>query len=98
VVDDAISRAWCYAESGIVDQPIVGGFIAAPTFAFWGTDGKWGIEGYGVDPDYELDNEPHMLAKGCDQQLNKAIEVILKELKEKPVKFPSQPKFPDRSK
>jgi len=57
-----------------------------------------GIEGYGIDPDYDLDNEPHMLAKGCDQQLNKAIEVILKELKEKPVKFPSQPKFPDRSK
>ena len=79
-------------------KPIDGGFIAAPTFAFWGTDGKWGIEGYGVDPDYELDNEPHMLAKGCDQQLNKAIEVILKELKKKPVKFPAQPEFPDRSK
>lgn len=79
-------------------KPIDGGFIAAPTFAFWGTDGKWGIEGYGVDPDYDIDNEPHILAKGCDQQLNKAIEVILKELKEKPFTFPSQPEFPDRSK
>ncbi len=79
-------------------KPIDGGFIAAPTFAIWSTDGKWEIEGYGVDPDYDLDNEPHMLAKGCDQQLDKAIEVILKKLKENPVKIPSQPAFPDRSK
>ena len=79
-------------------KPIDGGFIAAPTFAFWGTDGQWDIEGYGVDPDYDLENEPHMLAKGCDQQLNKAIEVILKELEKKPVTFPNQPAFPDRSK
>ena len=35
-----------------------------------------------------------MLANGCDQQLDKAIEVILKELKKKPVKFPNQPEFP----
>jgi len=79
-------------------KPIDGGFIAAPTFAIWSTDGNWEIEGYGVDPDYDLDNEPHMLAKGCDQQLDKAIEVILKKLKENPVKIPSQPAFPDRSK
>lgn len=43
--------------------------------------GKWIIENHGVDPDILIDNDPVKEEMGEDQQLNKAIEVILDELK-----------------
>ena len=29
-------------------QPVDGGFVSAPTFGFWNTDGNWEVEGHGV--------------------------------------------------
>lgn len=43
--------------------------------------GKWIIENHGVDPDILIDNDPIKEQQGIDEQLNKAIEVILEELK-----------------
>lgn len=43
--------------------------------------GQWIIENHGVDPDILIDNDPVKEQMGEDQQLNKAIEVILEELK-----------------
>lgn len=42
--------------------------------------GDWIIENYGVKPDIEIDNDPIKEWNGEDQQLNKAIEEIMKEL------------------
>lgn len=42
--------------------------------------GKWIIENYGVNPDIEIDNDPIKEWKGEDQQLNRAIEEVMKEL------------------
>ena len=78
-------------------QPIDGGFVSAPTFGFWNTKGDWDVEGYGVDPDYEIENAPHETAAGRDPQLEKAIEVILEELEKEPPRTPSKPVYPDRS-
>ncbi|MBL1213955.1 MAG: peptidase S41 [Ignavibacteriae bacterium] len=78
--------------------PIDGGFITAPSFGFYDLEGNWQVEGYGVAPDYEVENDPYELVEGKDAQLNKAIEVIQKMMKENPAKKIAKPKYPDRSK
>lgn len=45
--------------------------------------GQWIVENHGVDPDILIDNDPIKEQMGEDQQLNKAIEVILEELKDR---------------
>ena len=48
--------------------------------------GEWIVENHGVDPDIVIDNDPILEEQGIDQQLDKAIEVLLEELKtRKPV-------------
>ncbi|MDH6392172.1 tricorn protease [Parabacteroides sp. PFB2-12] len=43
--------------------------------------GEWIIENYGVNPDIIVDNDPIKEWNGEDEQLNRAIEEVLKELK-----------------
>ena len=75
-----------------------GGELRKPEFAPYSKDGKgWVIEGHGVDPDIVVDNDPATEFRGQDQQLDKAIEVILDELKTKEYSLPPIPPFPDRS-
>ena len=45
--------------------------------------GQWIVENHGVDPDILIDNDPVKEQMGEDEQLNKAIEEILKELKDR---------------
>ena len=45
--------------------------------------GEWIVENHGVDPDILLDNDPVKEYMGEDEQLNKAIEVALEQLKER---------------
>jgi tricorn protease len=61
---------------------IDGGGVTVPTFRMYDPDGKWFKEGHGVDPDIIVPENPAELAKGKDSQLEKAIEVVLNELKE----------------
>ena len=53
-------------------------------------DGQWLIEGVGVSPDVVVDNLPHATYQGQDRQLEVALQLLEKTLKEKPVK-PYQP-------
>ena len=76
-----------------------GGDLFKPEFAPYAKDGKnWVIESHGVDPDIVVDNDPTAEFKGEDQQLDKAIDVILDELKTKGHELPPVPPYPDRSK
>ena len=78
---------------------IDGGQLMRPEFAPYDTEGKnWIIEGYGVDPDIEVDNDPAREYAGEDQQLNKAIELMKEELKSWPKELPGMPPFPDKTK
>lgn len=43
--------------------------------------GQWIVENHGVDPDILIDNDPIKENAGEDQQLNKAIEVALDQIK-----------------
>ncbi|MBE6287892.1 MAG: protease [Mediterranea massiliensis] len=45
--------------------------------------GEWIVENHGVDPDILLDNDPIKEYLGEDEQLNKAIETALEQLKER---------------
>ncbi len=75
-----------------------GGTMNKPEFAPYAKDGKsWIIEGHGVDPDIVVDNDPAREFRGEDQQLDKAIEVILQELKTKGKTLPPPPAWPDKS-
>jgi tricorn protease len=75
-----------------------GGNISVPQFGVFDENEKWIIEGIGVYPDIEVVDRPEQLAKGIDPCIEKAIEVLLQELKDKPVKKISSPPPPDRSK
>jgi tricorn protease len=84
---------------GISGNPalIDGGRVTVPTFGFWNLQGEWDVEGHGVDPDYEVENYPHELARGRDAQLEKALELVLEELRKNPPEKPEKPAYPDRS-
>jgi tricorn protease len=72
-----------------------GGFLNKPEFSRYSVDGKnWIIEGHGVEPDITVDNDPAKEYAGIDQQLDKAIEVILEELKTKEKEIPPLPPYP----
>ncbi len=76
-----------------------GGFLMKPEFAPYSVDGKeWIIEGRGVEPDIYIDNDPAKEYAGIDEQLNKAIEVILGELKTKGVELAPIPPYPKKDK
>jgi tricorn protease len=74
-----------------------GGSLNKPEFSRFGLDGKsWIIEGSGVEPDVWVDNDPALEYSGIDQQLDKAIELILAELKSWNNTIPPVPPYPER--
>jgi tricorn protease len=73
---------------------IDGGTVFVPESALANTKGEWVIEGYGVDPDIEVDNEPKELLAGHDQQLERAVQEVMKKLQGKTVKLPPRPPAP----
>jgi tricorn protease len=84
---------------GITGAPplVDGGSVTAPTFGIYDTKGQWIIEGYGVDPDIEVVDDPGLMAKGGDPQLERAIAEVLKGLKKNPPLEVKKPKYPKRS-
>jgi tricorn protease len=82
---------------GILNFPPLmdGGFITAPNVAFWNEEG-YRIENEGVAPDIEVQQLPSEVAAGKDPQLDKAIQIILEELKNKPPVKHVRPEYPVR--
>jgi tricorn protease len=75
-----------------------GGFLNKPEFSRYDAEGKeWIMEGKGVEPDIYVDNDPAKEFDGVDQQLDKAIEVVLGLLKANPPAVPPPPPYPDKS-
>ncbi len=74
-----------------------GGMLRKPEFSRFDLEGKeWIMEGTGVEPDIYVDNDPAREYAGEDQQLNKAIEVILEELETGEKHIPEPPPYPDK--
>jgi tricorn protease len=68
-----------------------GGYITRPEAARYGLDSKWIIENHGVQPDVVVENRPDQVVKGQDPQLEKAIQLVMKEIQANPKKLPPRP-------
>jgi tricorn protease len=68
-----------------------GGYITRPEAARYDLNSKWVIENHGVQPDIVVENRPDLVVKGQDPQLEKAIEVVMKEIQANPKKLPPRP-------
>ncbi len=74
---------------------IDGGHVTAPRAAIYGLNGDWEVENHGVAPDVEVDLEPAAWRSGRDAQLEKAIEVVMQQLKEHPLPEIKRPAYPN---
>ena len=77
---------------GLID----GGGITVPTFGIYSTDGKWIVEGHGVDPDIRVVDDPAQMWNGGDPQLDRGIEEVMRLLKENPPVVPHRPAYTNR--
>jgi len=68
-----------------------GGYITRPEFSIYGMDSQWVIENHGVQPDIVVDNPPDLVVKGQDPQLEKAVQILMDEIKANPKKLPPSP-------
>lgn len=93
------TRSWGGVVGISGSLPFVdGGDLRKPEFASYSSEkSEWIIEGYGVDPDIYLDNDPYKEYMGIDDQLNKALELIKEEMKTRK-ELPAIPQAPDKSK
>ncbi len=73
------------------------GIASAAETGVYGPDGKWLIEGHGVDPDTIVDNLPHDTFTGDDQQLQSALKLLKQQIKDDPRPVPQHPPYPDKS-
>ncbi|MEO6133584.1 MAG: S41 family peptidase, partial [Ginsengibacter sp.] len=82
---------------GVLGYPefIDGGVVTAPNVAFYDDKG-FGIENIGTPPDVEVEQWPSEVINGRDPQLEKAIEIVMKELKNNPPKKVPSPKAPNK--
>jgi tricorn protease len=72
-----------------------GGSVTAPNLAIWTEEG-FIVENVGVEPDIEVEQWPADVIEGRDPQLEKAIEVALRELEKNPPAAPVRPPYPIR--
>jgi tricorn protease len=72
-----------------------GGRVTAPRAAIYGLKGEWEVENHGIAPDYEVDLDPAAYRQGHDAQLDKAIEVVMQQLKEHPLPEFKRPPYPN---
>ena len=83
---------------GVLGYPefIDGGVVTAPNLAFFDENG-FGIENVGTPPDIEVEQWPAQVINGRDPQLEKAIQIVLEELKKNPPKKSPSPQFPNKA-
>jgi tricorn protease len=76
-------------------QLIDGGTVTAPRYAIFGLNGDWEVEGLGIAPDVEVQELPKDVAAGRDPQLERAVAIVLEQLKQNPVVLPKIPPYPN---
>ncbi|MGB9431108.1 MAG: hypothetical protein WBQ89_02600 [Candidatus Acidiferrum sp.] len=65
--EKAGGEIWLSASDVLVDQ----GIATAAEYSVYGPERKWLIEGHSVDPDFVVDNLPHVTFSDSDAQLDK---------------------------
>jgi tricorn protease len=74
---------------------IDGGSVTAPRYAIYGLHGEFEVEGHGIAPDVEVEELPKDVAAGHDAQLEKAVAIVVEQLREHPVPVIPVPAYPD---
>jgi tricorn protease len=74
-----------------------GGEVFVPEYPSANAEGKYVIEGHGVDPDIEVENDPQSVINGKDPQLERAIAEIQKVMAASPKVLPGRPPDPNHS-
>ncbi|HEY6212253.1 MAG TPA: S41 family peptidase, partial [Vicinamibacterales bacterium] len=77
--------------------PLVdGGALYIPNYAAWSPADGWIIEGKGVVPDIDVQQDPAALLAGHDPQLDRAIAEIKARMAKNPVAHPTPPPYPTK--
>ncbi len=81
---------------GITDRGKLmdGGTVNVPEFGNTEPGPKWTIEGHGVDPDVEVDNDVPSMLRGEDNQLERAVALLLAQVAADPRPLPVAPPAP----
>jgi tricorn protease len=77
---------------------IDGGQVSVPEFGFADPQGKWIIEGHGVDPDIVVENDPKSVLDGHDPQLERGVAEVLKRMQQTPKHLPERSAPPVKTK
>jgi tricorn protease len=72
-----------------------GGSVMAPRVAIGGLHGNWEVEGHGIAPDVEVQQDPKLVRDGHDPQLEAAVATAMRMLREHPLPHYAPPAFPD---
>ncbi|MFN7940706.1 MAG: S41 family peptidase [Thermoanaerobaculia bacterium] len=81
---------WLTSSNRLVDK----GIATAAEFGVYGPEGRWLIEGHGVDPDLVVDNLPGATFRGEDAQLDAAIHYLQEQIRAAPLPVPPAPAYP----
>jgi len=73
---------WLSDRNRVIDN----GGVRIAEYAQYDLNGNWIVEGYGVGPDYEVENGPYATYQGQDAQLEAAIGLLRQKIAEEPVK------------
>ncbi len=84
---------WLAFDNVLADQ----GIATAAEHGVYSPEGKWLIEGHGVDPDITVDNLPHATFSGSDAQLDAATKYLLEEIRKDPRPVPRPPPYPNKA-
>jgi tricorn protease len=84
---------------GITDRGtlIDGGTVNVPEFGFNSVSGEYIIEGHGVDPDIEVEQDPIAVLNGRDPQLERSVQEVLRLIEQNPRSLPARPAPPVRT-
>lgn len=91
-------RTWGGVVGGGNSPLIDGGAVFVPQSGTNAPTGEWIIEGEGVVPDIEVENDPASMLEGHDRQLERGVQEVLKRMAEKPMALPRRPKDPVKTK
>jgi tricorn protease len=84
---------WLSASNRLADS----GIATAAETGVYGPEGKWLIEGHGVDPDIVVDNLPHASFAGIDAQLDTALQYLKEQIQKDPRPVPKAPPYPNKA-
>ncbi|MCE1229850.1 MAG: S41 family peptidase, partial [Firmicutes bacterium] len=91
-------RTWGGVVGGGNTPLLDGSSVFVPRSGTNSPTGQWIIEGEGVSPDIEVENDPASMLAGHDRQLERGVQVLLQKIAEKPMKLPTRPADPVKTK